>query len=818
MSIPNNASLITSPLFIEFDTSGRPLAGGKLYTYAAGGSIPLATYTDATLTVTNPNPVVLDNLGKAQIWFGSQAYKLNLLDANNVQQPDYPIDNIILNTQASLALALSSSTTNAQGQGLVGFNPALTYAAGTLPAALASTAAGQGDALVAVEATGGVPRTQHQKNSDSVSVLDFGADPTGATDSSSAFLIASLLGKRLYAPAGTYALNWVSTIPVILFGDGSGSTFITPFSTLTASITLRYKGNWTYGNVISDICFKDASLGTGVGITCGKTAPWNFAPLSGGDAYATGDEYIEGATFRNCRFLNLKKGVQAPFGNLGSSFYECGWTGCKYGCYFLDNKNIPANGGSGTLMHAGNKYFFGGEFDTCVCAVYIDNATIGMGAIEFFGTIIEDNKIAIRLNSVGTPSVPIKFDGLWLEANGTGSPALGGYSLGSGAVSFALDTWTGNVLSTTGTTTLSLLVSGSQMTVSFNDCAVMGDAYFPATESLIAFNRCQTEGTSGTGGGPITGIVGSTQVVCRDCFHVGAPMVGAGISFLDPPVDSTDSLTSSGGSAAACRWWIAHKRRIASGADGVVPVNAALPGPVGINAAYYALPGAGSVTPAPSIVVDGVLWPTCNQVSIPFTGSNQFCHTYANSCTTPATAGWLVAMVDIKIISGTIPTFLIWDGSGNQLASAINLPSLGTWYTVAAMGRVPAAAVNYYLDCQSNANGTVVVNYSGMQFRWFATKEQALNFLRQGVYVDPAYVGASVASASSIQPTGPTFHVTGTAAIATILPLWQTVTLIPDAVFSTTNGGNIAIASTAVVGKQMVMTYDTGTSKWYPSY
>lgn len=82
--------------------------------------------------------------------------------------------------------------------------------------------------------------------------------------------------------------------------------------------------------------------------------------------------------------------------------------------------------------------------------------------------------------------------------------------------------------------------------------------------------------------------------------------------------------------------------------------------------------------------------------------------------------------------------------------------------------------------------------------------------------------GANVASAGTITPTGPIFHVTGVSAIATInLPtglLSGCIDLIPDGAFTTTNAGNVAIASTAVVGKALRMCYDTGASKWYPSY
>jgi hypothetical protein len=84
-------------------------------------------------------------------------------------------------------------------------------------------------------------------------------------------------------------------------------------------------------------------------------------------------------------------------------------------------------------------------------------------------------------------------------------------------------------------------------------------------------------------------------------------------------------------------------------------------------------------------------------------------------------------------------------------------------------------------------------------------------------------LGAAIASASTIAPTSGITHITGTATISTItIPtvLYGTfrgcLTLIPDGLWSTTTGGNIAIASTAVVGKVLTMC-DDGTS-WYPSY
>jgi len=81
-------------------------------------------------------------------------------------------------------------------------------------------------------------------------------------------------------------------------------------------------------------------------------------------------------------------------------------------------------------------------------------------------------------------------------------------------------------------------------------------------------------------------------------------------------------------------------------------------------------------------------------------------------------------------------------------------------------------------------------------------------------------LGGNVNSATTITPTGSVFHVTGVTAIATInLPFVGfvgAITIIPDGIFTTTTAGNIALVSTTVVSKALIMTYD-GT-KWYPSY
>jgi microcystin-dependent protein len=69
-----------------FDDSGTPLAGGLIYTYAAGGTTPLVTYTSSTGLVAHPNPIVLDSAGRInEIWIAEgTSYKFVLKSSTNV--------------------------------------------------------------------------------------------------------------------------------------------------------------------------------------------------------------------------------------------------------------------------------------------------------------------------------------------------------------------------------------------------------------------------------------------------------------------------------------------------------------------------------------------------------------------------------------------------------------------------------------------------------------------------------------------------------------------------------------------------------------
>ena len=94
------ASVVLSPLggvaAQLFDSNGKPLSGGFIYTYQAGTSTPQATYTTSAGNIQHSNPIQLDAAGRVpggEIWilFG-YSYKFVIETSTNVLVATY--DNI----------------------------------------------------------------------------------------------------------------------------------------------------------------------------------------------------------------------------------------------------------------------------------------------------------------------------------------------------------------------------------------------------------------------------------------------------------------------------------------------------------------------------------------------------------------------------------------------------------------------------------------------------------------------------------------------------------------------------------------------------
>jgi hypothetical protein len=123
-----------------FTDDGAVLAGGKIYTYAAGTTTPQTTYTSVTGTTANANPIILDSSGRLpeDMWLTEGvAYRFVLRDSCDVQLGEY--DNISgINDIALLSYPWANVTgtpTTLSGYGITDALSAATAAATYAPIA-----------------------------------------------------------------------------------------------------------------------------------------------------------------------------------------------------------------------------------------------------------------------------------------------------------------------------------------------------------------------------------------------------------------------------------------------------------------------------------------------------------------------------------------------------------------------------------------------------------------------------------------------------------------------------------------------------------
>ena len=143
--MPVNLSPVAGAAQQFFSNSGVPLAGGLLYTYAAGTTTPLATYTTAAGSTANSNPIVLNSAGRLdnEVWLTSTlTYKFVLKDSGGVTIATY--DDI---PGIGSVSGLTSGTSLLSGNGSGGFSNVvigsnLSFVGGTLSATTGGSGAG----------------------------------------------------------------------------------------------------------------------------------------------------------------------------------------------------------------------------------------------------------------------------------------------------------------------------------------------------------------------------------------------------------------------------------------------------------------------------------------------------------------------------------------------------------------------------------------------------------------------------------------------------------------------------------------------------
>ena len=256
-----------------FNNDGVPLAGGLIYTYAAGTNTPAATYTTGAGNVAHSNPIVLDSAGRVpsgEIWLtDSLAYKFVIKDASMALIGTY--DNLVginsnfVNYSSSQEIQTATAgqtvftlTTmvyqpgtnsltvfvdgvNQYGPGaqyafLETSSTSVTFASGLhvgasvkFTTAIINNVGGVDASQVTYDPpfTGAVATNVEAKLAQTVSVKDFGAVGNGIADDTAAIQAAFNSGAgAVYVPAGTYLISSVQPASnQYIYGDGAASIF-----------------------------------------------------------------------------------------------------------------------------------------------------------------------------------------------------------------------------------------------------------------------------------------------------------------------------------------------------------------------------------------------------------------------------------------------------------------------------------------------------------------------------------------------------------------------------------------------------------------
>jgi len=240
-----------------FDNNGTPLSGGKIYTYFAGTTTPLVTYTTLSDSTFHTNPIVLDAAGRVpsggEIWLQlGVGYKFVLKTSVEVLIATY--DNIPSSAQPPAAndadsILYEQGYTVAAGSFIAGKIYRITSVGTTNFTLIGATSNTIGTHFIATGVGSGtgtaeLSQTVETKLRESVSILDFGASTSASAAANTTAIQAALNSgaKTIFAPAGTYQFTTL-TIPenVSLVGEGSTNTF---FETATSAEAITFNGTY----------------------------------------------------------------------------------------------------------------------------------------------------------------------------------------------------------------------------------------------------------------------------------------------------------------------------------------------------------------------------------------------------------------------------------------------------------------------------------------------------------------------------------------------------------------------------------------------
>ena len=425
-----------------FTNNGVPLSGGKLYSYLAGTTTPATTYTSSSGVAAHTNPIVLDSGGRVpsgEVWLTDGInYKFLLKDSNDVLIATY--DNITgINSnfvsfvnQQEIVTATAGQTVFSLGisyqpatnslsvfvDGVNQYGPGAQYAYVETDANTVTFVTGlhlgaevkftttQQQGAGAVDAsqvsydppfTGSVATNVEAKLAQTISVLDFGADPTGVADSTTAIqdaIDAAPQGGAVYVPNGTYEISNALVIDkaLTIYGDGPGKWYdslggsiITQTDATKNVFTLKASvAQYAFGAYgLNNVNFRDLAI-------TGPSSSSYCARGIGCDTTVNGGDYH----IRECTFTN----IETRFCNTGIELVGICYLNDFYGGVFSQCGTGFALYKGAASDRGGQTRFFGTTFDIITDACIQWNTDTTSGDLSMFGCTLADAHYGIVSN------------------------------------------------------------------------------------------------------------------------------------------------------------------------------------------------------------------------------------------------------------------------------------------------------------------------------------------------------------------------------------------------------------------------------------
>ena len=513
-----------------FNNNGIPLAGGLLYTYAAGTSTPLATYTTFSGNISNSNPIILDSAGRVpnEIWITvGYGYKFVLQDANTNQIATW--DNIPINASSPFAndsssIAYEQGNSVTAGAFIVGQSYLITSVGTTNFVAIGASSNATGIYFIATGAGSGTgtaktSRSVQSKLQESVSVLDFGAKGDGTTDDTTAIQAALSSGNNIYFPQGTYVIS-SALIPVsnqTISGAGMNSTFIKQTNAAENGFSLDTLF-WVTIQNMAVTCSASSPTNNGIYYTFGQNHVINSVIVT---------YFRDGFRFTSANTISITNGFSlnntqngfrldsagAPHSTLGINLLNCNSyynqngifvTGLSTGCTF-DNINLGQNTQYGIAFYpdaTGNPSDF-------FCTKVISDSNGGGGFLIsalvnqcYFNNCWSSN-IGTGYNFYSAGTVIQIVGGFFFNCNGHGIYIHGDYNSVTGA-----NIWNAGIDS--ANTYDSIYVDSNS--VSITGCTMLSTNSGPTNKTRYAVNLASGATNAVVNGNNVVGVFGTPKI------------------------------------------------------------------------------------------------------------------------------------------------------------------------------------------------------------------------------------------------------------------------------------------------------------------